>query len=38
MSCVVLVLTWTAWVDDRSSLPLWKARVHYDLSHWQDER
>lgn len=37
MACVVLVLTWTAWVDDRSSLPLWKARVHYDLSHWQDD-
>lgn len=38
VACVVLALTWTAWVDDRASLLLWRARIHYDTSHWQDDR
>ena len=37
VTCIVLVLTWTAWVDDRASLPLLRARIHYDTSHWQDD-
>jgi hypothetical protein len=37
LTCLALVVTWTAWVDDRSSLPLWRARIRYDFSHWQDD-
>jgi hypothetical protein len=37
MTCVALVLTWTAWVDDRAFLPVWRARINYDTSHWQDD-
>jgi hypothetical protein len=38
MTCVVLVLTWTAWVEDRGYLPVLRARIHYDTTHWQDDR
>ncbi len=37
MTCVVLVLIWTAWVEDRSYLPVLRARIHYDTTHWQDD-
>ncbi len=37
VTCVVLALTWTAFVDDRFSGGFVKARIYYDVSHWQDD-
>ena len=37
VTCVVLVLTWTAFVDDRFYWPVLRARINYDTSHWQDD-
>jgi hypothetical protein len=37
MTCVVLVLTWTAFVDGRSNWPMLEGRIRYDTSHWQDD-
>jgi hypothetical protein len=36
VSCVVLVLTWTAFVDDHMYWPVLLNTIHYDTSHWQD--
>jgi hypothetical protein len=36
VTCVVLVLTWTAFVDDEFYWPMLRTRIHYDTSHWQD--
>ncbi len=38
VTCVVLVLTWTAFVDDHFYLPWLRTRVQYDAIHWQDDR
>jgi hypothetical protein len=37
VTCVILVLTWTAFVDDHLFWPSFRARIHYDTSHWQDD-
>jgi len=37
VTCVVLVLTWTAFVDDHIYWPWLQARIHYDAIHWQDD-
>jgi hypothetical protein len=37
VTCVVLVLTWTAFMNDRSSRHSLRARIQYDTSHWQDD-
>lgn len=36
VTCVVLILTWTAFVDDRFYWPVLRARVNYDVTHWHD--
>jgi hypothetical protein len=36
VTCVVLVLTWTAFVDDHFYWPVLRARIRYDASHWQN--
>jgi hypothetical protein len=38
VTCVVLVLTWTAFVDDHFYWPTLRARIRYDASHWRDDR
>ena len=35
---VILVLTWTAFVDGRFYWPVLEGRIRYDTSHWQDDR
>jgi hypothetical protein len=37
VACVVLALTWTAFVDDHIYWPVLRARIHYDTRHWQDD-
>jgi hypothetical protein len=37
LTCVVLVLTWTAFVDGRFYWPVLEGRIRYDTSHWQDD-
>ncbi len=36
VTCVVLILTWTAFVDDHFYWPVLRARIHYVASRWQD--
>ncbi len=38
ITCVILVLTWTAFVDGRFYWPVLEGRIRYDTSHWQDDR
>jgi hypothetical protein len=38
VTCVVLILTWTAFVDGRFYWPVLEGRIRYDTSHWQDDR
>jgi len=38
VTCVVLVLTWTAFVDDHFYWRFLRARSHYDASQWQDHK
>jgi hypothetical protein len=37
VTCVVLALIWSAFVDDRFYGGLVRARIYYDGSHWQDD-
>jgi hypothetical protein len=37
VSCVVLVLTWTAYMDDQVFWGMLRTRIHYDTAHWQDD-
>jgi hypothetical protein len=37
-TCVALVLSWTAFVDDHFYWSVLRARIRYDASHWQDDR
>ena len=37
VTCVVLVLTWTAFIDDHFFWPTLRARIRYDSSHWQQD-
>ena len=36
MTCVVLVLAWTAYMDDQVYWGMLRTRICYDTSHWQD--
>ncbi len=37
ITCLALILTWTAFVDDRSYWRPLRARIRYDISHWSDD-
>jgi hypothetical protein len=37
VTCVVLVLTWTAYMDDQVFWGMLRTRIRYDTSHWQDD-
>jgi hypothetical protein len=37
VTCVVLVLTWTAFVDDHFYWSTLRARIRYDASHWKND-
>jgi hypothetical protein len=37
MTCLALVLTWTAFVDDRFYWHPLGERIRYDISHWRDD-
>ena len=37
VTCVVLILTWTAFVDDHFYWPVLRTRIHYDANHWKDD-
>jgi hypothetical protein len=37
VTCVVLAMIWTAVAEDHLIWPWFRARVHYDTSHWQDD-
>jgi hypothetical protein len=36
-TCVVLIVTWTAAVDDHYYWPVLEVSIRYDASHWQDD-
>jgi hypothetical protein len=38
VTCVVLVLAWTAYIDAHFYWPVLEGRIRYDTSHWQDHR
>jgi hypothetical protein len=38
VTCVVLVLTWTAFVDAQFYWPVLEGRIRFDTSHWEDNR
>jgi hypothetical protein len=38
LTCIVLILTWTALLDRRFYWPVLEGRIRYDTSHWQDDR
>jgi hypothetical protein len=37
ITCVVLAVIWTAFTDDHLIWPTYRARVHYDTTHWRDD-
>jgi hypothetical protein len=37
ITCVVLVLTWTAYMDDQVYWGMLRTRIRYDTAHWQDD-